>query len=107
MNPVMGEISGTIPISLFNNGMAGEIFSDVRRNGAKVVMSDDVAECVLLAPEAYEQLMNDIEDARLLAVATERMNHYDPSELITQEDIDREFGFTPETLKDLDEVELE
>ena len=51
--------------------------------------------------------MDELEDARLLDIAMERMSRYDPDTLISQEEIDREFGFTPEMLKDLDEVELE
>ena len=108
MNTVSANISNdTVPISMFDHGMARQIFSEVRKSGAKVVTEDDNAECVLLSPEAYSQLIDDIEDSRLLAIATERMSHYNPDTLISQEEIDKEFGFTPEMLENLDEVELE
>ncbi len=107
MVSVKNTKSRRVPISLFNRGMAGAIFRDVRKTGFKVVVKDKTPECVLLSPEKYEELMDELEDARLLDIAMERMSHYDPDTLISQEEIDREFGFTPEMLKNLDEVEIE
>jgi len=107
MNSVISAIQNTISISLFNRGLAGKIFEDVKRTGAKVVMKNNAAECVLLAPDEYVRLMDEINDARLLAIATERMQHFDSAKIISQEDVDREFGFTPEELADANEVVIE
>ncbi len=46
MSDVMGAIRSTVPISRFNKGLAGKIFTEVRRTGPKVVMKNNVAECV-------------------------------------------------------------
>ena len=46
-------------------------------------------------------------DARLLAVATERMAHYDPSTLIPEEEMNRRLGVTAADLADFDEVDIE
>lgn len=70
-------------------------------------MKNNVAECVLLSPEEYIRLMDEVNDARLLAIATERMAHYDPKTLVTQEEVDREFGFSAEDLEGFEEVEIE
>ncbi|MCD8100538.1 MAG: type II toxin-antitoxin system Phd/YefM family antitoxin [Oscillospiraceae bacterium] len=99
---VMSAIENTISISLFNRGQAGKIFEEVKRCGAKVVMKNNTAECVLLSPEEYVRLMDEVNDARLLAVAAERMAHYDPAALVSQEDVDREFGFTDDDLADVE-----
>lgn len=99
-------IENTVPITLFNRGQAGKIFEDVKRDGAKVVIKNNTAECVLLSPEEYIRLMDEINDAQLLALATERMAHFDPDKLISQEEIDKEFGFTEEDLADID-VDIE
>lgn len=107
MNSVMSAIQNTISISLFNRGLAGKIFEDVKRTGAKVVMKNNAAECVLLSPDEYVRLMDEVNDARLLSIATERMQHFDPVKGISQEEVDREFGFTPEDLADANEVEIE
>ena len=53
MASVVSAITNTIPITQFNRGLAGKIFDDVKRNGAKVVMKNNTAECVLLSPEEY------------------------------------------------------
>lgn len=107
MNAIMGAIQKTISISLFNRGLAGKIFEDVKQHGAKVVMKNNVAECVLMSPKEYVRLMDEVNDARLLVLADKRMQHYDGSNVISQAAVDQEFGFTPEELADADEVEIE
>ena len=41
MADISSALRSTIPISLFNRGMAGKVFEDVRRQGAKVVMKNN------------------------------------------------------------------
>lgn len=107
MASVVSAITNTVPITQFNRGLAGKIFEDVKRSGAKVVMKNNAAECVLLSPEEYVRLMDEVNDARLLAVATERMAHYDPSTLISEEEMNRRLGVTATDLADFDEVDIE
>jgi len=107
MGSVLSAITNTIPISLFNRGLAGKIFEEVKQCGAKVVMKNNTAECVLLSPDEYVRLMDEINDARLLAIATERMAHYDPSTVISGDEMNRRLGITDEDLAGYDEVELE
>lgn len=49
----------------------------------------------------------DHDDIKLMAVAEERLNHFDRSKLISQEEIDREFGIKPEDLEGWEDIELE
>lgn len=107
MNAIMGAIQKTVSISLFNRGLAGKIFADVKHNGAKVVMKNNTAECVLLSPDEYVKLMDEVQDARLLMLANTRMKHYDSTKNISQKDVDHEFGFTAADLADADEVDIE
>ena len=107
MISVLSAITNTIPITQFNRGLAGKIFDDVKRSGAKVVMKNNTAECVLLSPEEYVRLMEEVNDARLLATATERMSHYDPSATISGEEMNRRLGITESDLADFDKVEIE
>lgn len=106
MNPIRGAIENTIPISLFNKGLAGKIFEDVKRCGAKVVMKNNTAECVLLSPEQYVRLLDEVNDAHLLTLAAERMEKYN-GVTVSQEDVDREFGFTSSDYEDVGEIEFE
>ena len=64
MDAIRGAIENTVSISLFNKGLAGRIFEDVKRYGAKVVMKNNSAECVLMSPEEYVHLMDEVNDAR-------------------------------------------
>ena len=52
-------------------------------------------EVVLLSPQEYVELM---EDQELLSLALERLEHYDPSSVISSEEMDREVAFTQEEL---------
>ena len=107
MPSVVSAITNTVPISQFNRGLAGQIFEDVKRTGAKVVMKNNSAECVLMAPEEYVRLMEELNDARLLALANERMQTYDPATLISEEEMDRRLGITQDELDAAGEVDFE
>ena len=107
MASVVSAIRDTISISLFNRGLAGKIFADVKQTGAKVVMKNNMPEVVLLSPEEYVKLMDEVNDARLLALATERMSIFDPDETVSQEDVNRQLGITEADLDGFDEVEFE
>ena len=97
----------TISISLFNRGLAGKIFEDVKQSGAKVVMKNNSAECVLMSPDEYVKLMDEVNDARLLSIANERMQNFNSTNLIPGEALYKELGITKEDLDAIGEVEFE
>ena len=107
MQTIRGAIERTISISQFNRGLAGKIFEEVKRSGSKVVIKNNSAECVLMSPQEYIQIMNELNDARLLILANDRMAHFDAIKLVSQGEIDAKYGFIPEDLADADEVEIE
>lgn len=47
------------------------------------------------------------DDIALLNIAEERMSNFDPSTLISQAEINAEFGFTPKSLAEAGEIEFE
>lgn len=107
MANIVSAIKNTIPISQFNRGLAGKIFAEVKQSGAKVVMKNNTAECVLLSPDEYIRLMDEVNDARLLSVAAERMKDFDPDTLISKETLYAELGISQEDIDNCDEVEFE
>ena len=107
MANITSAIKDTISISLFNRGLAGKIFEEVKRCGAKVVIKNNVAECVLMSPDEYIRLMDEVNDARLLAIAVSRMVNFDSSTVIPAEELYRELGITDEDLDAVGEVEFE
>ena len=100
-------IRDTISISLFNRGFAGKIFEEVKQTGAKLVMKNNAAECVLLSPAEYVRLMDEVNDARLLAIATERMAKYDSEAVLSADAVYAELGIDKESLDAIGEVEFE
>ena len=107
MANITSAIRDTISISLFNRGLAGKIFEDVKQSGAKVDMKNNSAECVLLSPEEYVKIMDEVNDARLLSLANERMQNFNSTNLIPGEALYKELGITKEDLDAIGEVEFE
>jgi len=107
MANIASAIRDTISISLFNRGLAGKIFEEVKQNGAKVVMKNNAAECVLLSPDEYLRLIDEVNDARMLHIAAERMAHYDPSTAIPADEVYKTLGITKEDIDNCGEVEIE
>ena len=107
MTDVTAAIQNTVPISMFNRGLAGKIFEEVKKVGSKVVMKNNTAECVLMSPELYLELKEEINDARLLELAIDRWEKTDPSTWISGEEVFQKLGITEEDLADFENVELE
>ena len=107
MNPVRSMLENTVPISMFNKGMAGKIFESVKQSGTKVVMKNNIAECVLLSPEEYIAIIDELEDMYLMAEARSRMENFNVDKLISREEFDRRFGITEEDIKDFEGVDFE
>lgn len=105
MASVMSAITNTVPITQFNHGLAGKIFEDVKQCGAKVVMKNNSAECVLISPDEYVRLMDELNDA--LVAASERMAHFDPTSLISEEEMNHRLGVTEDNLASFDEIDIE
>lgn len=103
---VTGMLKTMIPISRFNKGEANKIFEEVEKTGTKIVVKNNKPACVLLSPSKYETLIEMLSDYVLLEEADRRMENYDSSESLTQEQMMREFGIGQEDLDEMD-VELE
>ena len=101
MADISSALRSTIPISLFNRGMAGKVFEDVRRQGAKVVMKNNSPECVLLSPEEYLRLIDEVNDSKLAALAAQRMQGFDPANAIPAEEVYRQNGITKEEIAEI------
>ena len=107
MANVISAITNTVPITQFNRGYAGKIFEEVKKSGAKVVMKNNAAECILLSPDEYVKIMDELNDMRLLAIANQRMLNSDSATWISDEEMNKRFGISEEDLKGFEEVEIE
>lgn len=107
MIDVTSALRNTVPISMFNRGLAGKIFEEVKQHGSKVVMKNNAPECVLLSPEEYLRLVDEVNDARLAMIAAERMQNFQPETAISAQDVYAHSGIQESDLDGFDEVEFE
>ena len=103
---VSSVLNSLVPISRFNKGEANKIFEEVKEAGFKIVLKNNTPSCVLLKPEMYEQMLETIEEYRLLLEAERRMENAKPEDFITQEKVLSELGINKADLDSTD-VELE
>lgn len=107
MSSVLRAIENIVPISQFNRGFAGKIFSDVKKHGPKVVIKNNSAEAVIVSPAEYVEIQDELNDYRLLTLAVERMANYNPNTLISQKDMAKRMNITAQDLDSVDEAEFE
>lgn len=77
MNTARDIMNSIVPISRFNKGEAGKVFDEVSKEGAKIVIRNNVPICVLLNPQKYEAMLEELENYRLYAEASKRMSRPD------------------------------
>ena len=94
-------LDSIVPISRFNKGEANKIFSDVKKSGISIVVKNNVPECILMSPQSYRKMMEEYEDALLVAEAAKRLAQN--VEYASHEDVMKKLGLK-ET--DLDDVEV-
>ena len=93
-------VKSMVPISRFNKGEAGKIFSEVNNEGIKVVLKNNAPTCVLLSPDVYEEMQEALENYRLLLEAETRMERAREDDFITEEQAMKELNIGEDELKD-------
>ncbi len=94
-------LDSIISISQFNKGQANKIFSDVKKVGTKIVVKNNVPECILISPQVYQQMMEEYENAILAAEAEKRLG--EKVVYTNHDDVMKKFGLSA---SDLDDVEV-
>lgn len=107
MESVANFIQNTVSITQFNRGMAGQIFEEVKKSGTKVVLKNNSVECILVSPERYLALMEELADAQLLATANARLACSKGKGSISSEELWKQFSVTQEEVDAIGEVEFE
>jgi PHD/YefM family antitoxin component YafN of YafNO toxin-antitoxin module len=92
-------LDSMVSISRFNKGEANKIFDDVKRAGFKIVLKNNTPACVLISPEKYRAMVEELEEARLYALVAERLEN-DTGVTYSFEEILAEDGLTSEDLED-------
>lgn len=105
MNTAKDIINSIVPISRFNKGEAGKVFDEVSKEGAKIVIRNNVPTCVLLSPIDYENMLEELENYKLYIEANKRINSPD-YKTISEKEVMKKFNISEEDLNDI-EVEIE
>ena len=90
-----------VPITRFNKGEAGKIIDEVKNEGPRIIVKNNVPECILMSPQDYRQMMEEYENALLIAESQKRLS--EKTDYIAQDTIMKKYGLSE---SDLDEIEV-
>lgn len=99
-------LDSMVSFSEFNRGQAGKIFDNVKKVGTKIVVKNNAPECVLVSVDEYMKMVDEINDARLLLTAVDRMQDFDGNmkDTFSQEEVEKMLGVDT---SDFEKVEIE
>lgn len=95
-----------VPITRFNKGESGKIFDEVRSKGIGIVMKNNHAECVMLSPDAYDELIEALEDSYWIALAKLREAGR-PKKPMSMKTVARKARITQKEMEQAGDVEIE
>ena len=94
-----------VPVSRFNKGEAAKIFDEVSRTGIKIAVKNNKPACVLLSPDRYESLLEEIEDLELMMEAEKRLAEGGPT--YSSDEVMQSLGITQADIDAAEDVEIE
>ena len=94
-----------VPVSRFNRGEAAKIFDEVELSGIKIVVKNNKPACILLSPQRYEEMVEEMEDLHLLVEAEKRL--MDDVPYHSFESVLADNGLTLSDIEAMDDVEIE
>lgn len=97
-------LDSIVPISRFNKGEANRIFTEVKNDGIRIVVKNNTPECVLISPKDYQALVEQYEDAILMAEANNRLSNN--VGYLSHNDILNDLNIDEQDLENID-IELE
>ena len=103
MNTAREIINSIVPISRFNKGEAGKIFDEVTKEGVKVVIKNNIQTCILINPNDYENVLEELENYKLYVEAEKRLNS-SSYKTMSEKDVMSNLGISED---DIDETEVE
>ena len=95
-----------VPITRFNKGEANKIFDEVSRDGFRYVVKNNQVKCILISPEAYDKLIDEMEDYYDSKWAEERLSHSD-ERLLSMDEMAGKYNISEKDLENAPDVEIE
>ena len=92
-------IKTIIPISRFNKGEASKIFDEVKKSGYKIVMKNNTPACILIDPEKYEEMIEQLEDYALYIEAEKRMKNARSDDFLSEKAVMEKLGISEKDIE--------
>ena len=95
-----------VPVSRFNKGEASKIFDEVAKHGIRIAVKNNKPACVMLSPERYEELLDEIWDLELMMEVERRLSD-ENAKYISREEMMEIMGVTEADIDAAEDVEIE
>lgn len=95
-----------VPITRFNKGEANKIFDEVSRDGFRYVVKNNQVKCILMSPDAYDKLIDEIEDYYDAKWAEERLVK-SSGNTMTMKEVANKYSIKEEDLESIPDVTIE
>jgi len=98
-------IRSVVPVSRFNKGETAKIFDEVAKAGIKIAVINNKPACVLLSPDRYEAMVEEIEDLYLMMEAEKRIG--EGGTTVPSQEVMENLGITQADIDAAEDVEIE
>ncbi len=95
-----------VPITRFNKGEANKIFDEVSRDGFRYVVKNNQVKYILISPEAYDKLIDELEDYYDAKWAEERLAQR-PGNTLSMKEKAKKYSINGEDLEGIPDVTIE
>ena len=66
-------MKSVVPISRFNKGEAGKIIEEVKADGIKIIVKNNIPECVMLPVKTYDELVEKADSPKQIVQSEEEV----------------------------------
>lgn len=94
-----------VPVSRFNKGEAAKIFDEVAQTGIKIAVKNNKPTCILLSPERYEAILEELEELYLMIEIEKRLDK--TGHTYTNQEIMNRHGIAEADLEGWEDVVIE
>ena len=106
MNTYQAINDHIVPITRFNKGESGKVFEEVGHKGIGIVMKNNHAECIMLSPKMYDELIEAVEDSYWTALGKERESN-GKKKTKTMKQVAALRGITAKEVEEAPDVEID
>ena len=105
MATTVNILQSLIPISQFNKGQASKIFDRLQAEKELIVLKNNQASAVILAPDEYSRLTEIEENYYLLLEANRRLSENGDKATVSMEVVMADLGISETDLADVEDME--